>query len=184
MPEPKKPKKATAAPKTSKAAPKKAAPKKAAPRKAAPASKKPLKAPAEKPRTHKADPRGSKAYKEAEEQAQHYAKDPKRLRLLFEEASAKSKEIPTGPFKETWAYLMVMIRLVRAYASGRYREIPWQSLVTIVVAVLYFISPVDFIPDFLPIVGYLDDAFVIGLAVRAVKEDLDTFMQWEVTHPE
>jgi len=150
-----------------------------------PARKQPAKSPpAKKAKPQKIDPRGSKAFRDAEKKARGYAGNPARLRKLFEDAIKKSKEIPRGPFKETWAYLMTMIRLIRAYASGRYREIPWQSLITILVAVIYFVSPFDFIPDLIPVIGYIDDAFVVGLALRTVKDDLDAFMEWEAANPQ
>ena len=79
-----------------------------------------------------------------------------------------------------WAYLQAMIRLIRAYANGTYREIPVASLLMILVAVIYFVSPIDFIPDFIPVAGFVDDALVISLALNQVKADLDAFMDWEL----
>ena len=114
------------------------------------------------------DPRRSAAYRQATSNARAYARDPERLRKL-----------PREPFKETWAYLMAMIRILRAYYRREYRDVPQQSLLTIIGAVIYFVSPTDFIPDWIPVAGYLDDTFVVALALKSVKDDLDTFMQWE-----
>jgi len=74
---------------------------------------------------------------------------------------------------------MAMIRILRAYYRREYRDVPQQSLLTIIGAVIYFVSPTDFIPDWIPVAGYLDDAFVVALALKSVKDDLDAFMQWE-----
>jgi len=41
------------------------------------------------------------------------------------------------------------------------------------------VSPLDLIPDFLPGVGYLDDAMIVRFVYRAVKAELDRFMEWE-----
>jgi uncharacterized membrane protein YkvA (DUF1232 family) len=125
------------------------------------------------------DPRASAAYRQATSSASAYVRDPERLRKLLEDVAKKTKEAPREPFKETWAYLMAMIRLLRAYYRREYRDVPPQSLVTIIGAIIYFVSPIDFIPDWIPIAGYLDDAFVVGLALKSVKDDLDAFMQWE-----
>jgi uncharacterized membrane protein YkvA (DUF1232 family) len=70
------------------------------------------------------------------------------------------------------------LRLIRAYAKGDYRAIPWESLLLIVAAIIYFVSPVDAIPDFLP-VRLVDDAVVIAFVVGVVAEELDDFMEWE-----
>ena len=122
----------------------------------------------------------SSSFAKAESKAKEYIKDPKKLGKLFEEAAEKSKEVPKGPFGETWAYLQAMIRLIRAYANGSYREVPVGSLLMILVAVIYFVSPIDVIPDVIPIAGFVDDALVVSLAINQVKADLDAFMAWEL----
>ena len=125
--------------------------------------------------------RNSAAFQDATSKAELYAKDPERLRGLFEDARKKTEQIPRGPFAETWAYLLAMIRLIRAYYAGEYREISWRSLVVIIAGTLYFVSPYDFIPDWIPILGLIDDAFVIGLVLKSVKDDIDAFMEWETS---
>lgn len=44
----------------------------------------------------------------------------------------------------------------------------------------YVVLPIDVIPDFIPIVGWLDDAFVLGLAMSALSEEIDNFKASEV----
>jgi uncharacterized membrane protein YkvA (DUF1232 family) len=70
-------------------------------------------------------------------------------------------------------------RLLRAYARGEYREIPWKSLLLIVAAILYFINPIDIIPDLLPLVGLTDDFAVLFLVYRSIGDDIDKFLAWE-----
>jgi len=137
--------------------------------------------PKTKPAVSESAIRSSAAFREATSKAESYAKDPKRLRQLFEDATKKSRNIPKGPFAETWAYLMAMLRLIRAYYTGAYRAIPWQSLILIIIAVIYFVSPIDLIPDWIPVIGLIDDAFVVGLVLKSVKDDLDAFMEWETS---
>jgi uncharacterized membrane protein YkvA (DUF1232 family) len=47
------------------------------------------------------------------------------------------------------------------------------------VGIIYFVSPIDLIPDFIPVAGYVNDAAVIAFVVRQVKIDLDKFTAWE-----
>lgn len=75
--------------------------------------------------------------------------------------------------------VQLLVRLVRAYASGEYRKLPWKSLVSIVGVLIYFVSPLDFIPDFLPIVGMADDLALILWLFKTLGDDLDAFSQWE-----
>ena len=70
-------------------------------------------------------------------------------------------------------------RLLRAYAQGEYREIPWKSLLLIVAAILYFINPIDVIPDLMPLVGLTDDFGVLFLVYKTISGDIDKFLEWE-----
>lgn len=122
---------------------------------------------------------GSSAFRRAAIDAESYARDPNRLRQLVADAVGKINVIPRGPFAETWPYLMAMIRLLRDYHRAEYRDISETNLLTIIAALLYFVSPFDVIPDWVPVLGHIDDAFVIALALKSVRSDLDTFMAWE-----
>jgi len=46
-----------------------------------------------------------------------------------------------------------------------------------VFALLYFISPIDLVPDALPIIGFLDDAGVIAAVVQMYNEDLPIYIE-------
>ena len=74
---------------------------------------------------------------------------------------------------------MACFRLLRAYAKGSYREIPWQSLLIIIASVIYFVMPLDAIPDFLVGLGYVDDAALLGWTIKSVSSDIDDFTTWE-----
>jgi uncharacterized membrane protein YkvA (DUF1232 family) len=68
--------------------------------------------------------------------------------------------------------LSTLLRLLAAWASGKYTAIPYRSIVLAVAAVLYFVWPLDAIPDFIPVIGYVDDAFVMAFVVKSIKIDL------------
>src|SRR5438046_8761670 len=55
----------------------------------------------------------SRAFAKAIIDAQSYATDPVRLRSLFDVAAAKAASIPRQPFKENWAYVQAMLRLIQ-----------------------------------------------------------------------
>ena len=74
---------------------------------------------------------------------------------------------------------MAMIRLIRAHHQGEYRDVSSQNLVLVIAAINYVVSPADVIPDSVPILGHIDDAQVMRLALESVRADLDTFMAWE-----
>jgi uncharacterized membrane protein YkvA (DUF1232 family) len=121
----------------------------------------------------------SSAFRRAAIDAEAYAREPERLRQLVTDAIGKISIIPRGPFADTWGYLMAMIRLLRDYHRAEYRDISEANLQIIIAAILYFVSPFDVIPDWVPVLGHIDDAFVVSLALKSVRLDLDTFMAWE-----
>ncbi len=70
-------------------------------------------------------------------------------------------------------------RLVKAYATGQYREIPWKTMLIILGAVIYFVNPLDLIPDLVPGLGLTDDFGVLIWAYNAVSAEIDKFVEWE-----
>ena len=123
----------------------------------------------------------SAAFRKATAEAESYMNDPERLRTLLLGAREKINHIPRGPFAETWPYLMAMIRLIRAYHQLEYRDVSSSNLLVVVAAMIYFVSPFDVIPDSVPVLGHIDDAQVVRLALESVRADLDTFMAWETS---
>ena len=118
-------------------------------------------------------------FAQAMKSAKSYVEDPERLRALFQEAAKEAASLPRDPFKETWPYFQTMLRLIRAYYQGNYRDVAESTLVVIIAAIIYVVNPLDLIPDAIPALGFLDDATVLALAVRRTRQTLDDFMTWE-----
>jgi uncharacterized membrane protein YkvA (DUF1232 family) len=123
--------------------------------------------------------------KQAEEQAkkfrfkaEKYKNNPEGTNKLLEEAQAKANK-QKGPLSGRFDDIMSLVRLVRAYVKGEYRDMPWETIALAIGALIYFISPIDVIPDFIPGVGYIDDAAVIGFVLASVYTDLNNFRGWE-----
>lgn len=123
--------------------------------------------------------KGNRVFANALARAKSYAGNPAALRKLFDEARRKMGSMPKTPFKELWAYLQAMLRLIRAYYRGDYRQISVATLVIIIAAIIYVIDPWDLIPDWIPGVGFIDDATVLAFAVQKTRETLDNFTDWE-----
>ena len=87
-----------------------------------------------------------------------------------------------GPLGRFVNDVKLMISIVKDYANGNYREIPYLTVGAIVFALIYVLSPIDLIPDFIPVVGYVDDAAVVGLCLIMVEQDLHDYKAWKVEH--
>ncbi len=123
--------------------------------------------------------KGNRAFAKALELAKSFAKDPEALRALFHEAMRKAKSIPKEPFKDLWGYFQAMLRLIRAYSRGDYRDVRLMNLVIIIGAIIYVLDPWDLIPDWIPGLGFADDATILAFAVQKTRETLDDFTTWE-----
>ena len=99
-------------------------------------------------------------------------------------AATKASSMPREVFKETWAYFQAMLRLIRAYYRGDYRQVPMPTLLLIIATIIYIVNPLDLIPDWIPGLGFLDDAFILAFAVHRTRQSLDDFMAWETASSE
>ena len=81
--------------------------------------------------------------------------------------------------KENIFLKFLLFNLVRDYASGEYRDIPFNIVAAVGAALLYVLSPIDLIPDFIPVIGYLDDAAVIAFCLSLIERDLAAYKVWK-----
>lgn len=88
------------------------------------------------------------------------------------------KQMSAGALREQ---LHVLGRLTTSYARGRYRRVPLKTLLTVVAALLYFLNPLDLIPDAIVGVGFMDDLAVLTWVYRSAQQEIDRFVQWETS---
>jgi uncharacterized membrane protein YkvA (DUF1232 family) len=119
-----------------------------------------------------------KQVNQSAETAREYRNAPERALHLVAEA-VKKAERHKGSLRKVISDLATLVRLVRAWFGKDYRQVPWQTIAIAMGAIIYFVNPFDAIPDFIPGVGYLDDALVIGLTVKTINTALDAFRIWE-----
>ena len=122
--------------------------------------------------------RAINAYRTVLADAEQYKEHPENADVIARRAAAKA-EAHKGPMHRVLEDLGTFLRLVRAWSKGEYRLIPWRSMAMVIGAVLYFLSPLDAIPDFIPVIGFVDDAFIITFVMRAIRRDVQNFREWE-----
>ena len=112
--------------------------------------------------------------------AQAYRTDDTRSGQLADEALAKAQK-NKGALGRVWQDVSSLIRLLNAWARGRYRAVPWRTVSLAIAALLYFVSPLDGVPDFIPALGLLDDVFIVTWVMHAIQKDLEKFRLWEIS---
>jgi uncharacterized membrane protein YkvA (DUF1232 family) len=55
------------------------------------------------------------------------------------------------------------------YLAGKDPRVPWPAKLLVVSVVAYALSPVDLVPDFIPLLGQLDDLVVVPLGILAAR---------------
>jgi uncharacterized membrane protein YkvA (DUF1232 family) len=106
---------------------------------------------------------------------------PGRLLMLLSKLGMKVRDVNWKDVKrdDVKGKFFVLGRLIKAYAQGQYRAVPWKTVVVIVAAILYFVNPLDFIPDLIPIAGLADDFGVLLWVYSAVSGEVEKFLTWE-----
>lgn len=101
-------------------------------------------------------------------------KDTKDLIDLTDQKASQNK----STLQAVWEQLKLLLQMLNSYRKGEYREISKGTILIIVIGFLYFLSPVDVIPDFLVGVGLLDDAALIGFIAKQIKQDIRLYQHW------
>ncbi len=122
-------------------------------------------------------------FKTATRRAGKYAGGGLAILELLREALTKAKNVAGNENKGVGQVLLdkvtTLSRMVKAYFTGEYRIIPWGSIVKIIAVLIYFISPIDVIPDILPFIGLTDDLALTMWLFSSLKEDFENFEAWE-----
>ena len=110
--------------------------------------------------------------REAEKMASH----PDQVEHLLKRLEGKLRSVPK--LGGTLVYVPQLGMLINSWIRGDYKEVPIGSIVAALCALIYFVSPIDLIPDVIPGIGHLDDAAVVGFVLHMIKSDLDEYMEW------
>ena len=73
----------------------------------------------------------------------------------------------------------LFFEMLMDYASGRYTDLPWRTVATLTATVMYLLTPIDIIPDFIFFFGLLDDAALLYAAMRLIKVDLIEYCKFK-----
>jgi uncharacterized membrane protein YkvA (DUF1232 family) len=110
--------------------------------------------------------------------ARRWAASPAAVQRSLAQTLAEPEKI-RGPIRRLRHDLTLLFGAARAWLKGEYRQMPLGSLVMLLGALFYFLAPLDLAPDFLPLLGFVDDALVLGLTLKQIRADLRAFELWQ-----
>ena len=76
------------------------------------------------------------------------------------------------------ANIPIMASLVKSYIKKEYTEIPLGTIIAVLSALIYYLSPFDLVIDGIPVLGSLDDIAVILACLKLVESDLKDYEKW------
>ena len=79
----------------------------------------------------------------------------------------------------TVADVQDIISMLDDYYHGRYKKLPVSVILGSVAIVAYLLSPFDIVPDSIPFLGFIDDAFIINIVLElCVDKELERYRNW------
>ena len=99
----------------------------------------------------------------------------------IEKEESISNTIANAGFLKKYAKLgKIMFMMIKDYRKGIYTEIPWFTIAAITTGLLYVFSPLDLIPDFIPVLGFVDDLTVLSFVTGWIETDLHKYLDWKL----
>ncbi|ASK33806.1 YkvA family protein [Alloalcanivorax mobilis] len=122
-------------------------------------------------------------WRQARQRAARLLRSPGASRRLAMAAAAKAWR-QRDRLGEEAAELRLMAAMLRDWALRRYPEVPWATLVTLAGVLVYFLMPLDAIPDAIIGLGLIDDLALLHRSRRWIGGDLDAYRRWRGEHPD
>lgn len=101
------------------------------------------------------------------------------LHDVFDKEDVINKKMKSAKLKEFAQEVKLFFCMLKDFFTKKYTDVPIGTIMSIAGTLLYVFLPIDVIPDFIPVIGYLDDAAMITLCIKMVKTDLDKYKTWK-----
>ncbi len=101
-------------------------------------------------------------------------------RLVDERLEKKIQSLLSGSavVSQKLRVLIQRVQLLYSLLKDPDFSLRWTTKALILAALVYFINPFDMVPDVLPLIGYVDDVFVIGLVINSLNEEIRRYAEF------
>ena len=104
--------------------------------------------------------------------------------VLENEGKAKTIVEKAGFLSRYWDDIKTSFALIRDWFNGSYDKVPTRMIVSLAGALIYLVSPLDLIPDWVPMAGLVDDAAMLAFVFQLSKVDLNAYRRWKGRQPD
>jgi uncharacterized membrane protein YkvA (DUF1232 family) len=110
--------------------------------------------------------------------ASHISREDEKV--VAEQLPEKMSQVLESAHRRLPAVKNMLGKVKTLYAMMRDKDfsMAWTSKTLVIAGLLYFISPIDLLPDYIPALGYIDDAFVISLVMNAVATEIERYGEY------
>lgn len=108
--------------------------------------------------------------------AKQIFKNREKIKSVYRDSRNKANENKDLMSEGLWDDVKTLGQMLKARINGSY-TFSTRTVVYVIAGLLYFISPIDLIPDFIVGLGFLDDAAVLALVVKRIKKEIDKYRQ-------
>ena len=110
------------------------------------------------------------------DEAEKVLSNEQKFEQLLGRLEVKLKKIPKCG--NALANAPIFASLLNNYFHKKYTRVPVGTIGAILVAVIYLITPVDIVPDWIVGLGYLDDAAIMAMCLELIKSDIEEYQEW------
>lgn len=109
-------------------------------------------------------------------------KNKKQVKKTLDEYDKKREKLDkklegSSMFKSLKDTVNTTAEMLRDVVKGQYK-VQWSTIAILTAALFYVLSPVDLIPDVLPVVGLVDDAAVITWTQSTLRDEFQQYKKW------
>jgi uncharacterized membrane protein YkvA (DUF1232 family) len=122
-------------------------------------------------------------FKLAIDRAAKLAGKPGRIIALLAQLTVKIQQTKGSSLKMLTIreQFFVIGRMLKAHVSGSYKIRSMRMLIILLAAIIYFVNPLDLIPDIIFGIGLADDLAVLTWVYRAAADEINSFKNWEAS---
>ena len=103
------------------------------------------------------------------------------LNDVFEKEEAINKKMDAEKLKVFADDIKIFFSMLKDFFTKKYTDVPVGTIMSLAGTLLYIFLPIDIIPDFIPGIGFIDDAAMIALCIRMAKLDIEKYKAWRET---